>query len=181
MQGGVSGRNVAEMGGLLRGITEPCLRVGAALLTVTHFNKTGQDRITGAGTQEWARLIITLSAEYTYPQPEDDEHDTRDVQLSMEFSKAITGRYLVRRRTWTDDPDELDSPMHYKVRVYEDGGKPTGRKAKSGPTDTERKIGAAIAKLGPKASTAQIVKESGVSAASVARFRRKQRDLSDGA
>ena len=120
---GSSGSDLYAMGEALEGIQHVCQTTGAALIVVTHFNKTGEGRgakrITGVGPGAWGRVIGTAHVEHR-----DTDAVTRatDVILGWDFigGEIPDTNLHIRRRIWADDPDALGSPLNYELTVIED-------------------------------------------------------------
>lgn len=118
--GGADGKDLYAMGKVLERPQHMCARVDAALLLVTHFNRSrdakGATRITGAGPAEWGRVLIggTVITRHTHPL-------TKATTVLTEL-EAIGGEIpemtmRVRRVIRAEDPEDLDSPLHYSVDV----------------------------------------------------------------
>lgn len=152
-----------KMGALLEGPQRLCQEAGAALFVVTHFNRavgrTGAARITGAGPAEWGRVLITAEVK---SRMGDHRDGGTDVTTALEIiGGEIPDQYIsVRRRIWSDDPDDLDSPLHMVTEAeWTDG--PTSRAAtttESGPTlaPADQKILAALDDLARPVTVAEI-------------------------
>lgn len=128
---GSSGSDLYAMGEALEGIQHVCQSVGAALIVVTHFNKTGEGRgakrITGVGPAAWGRVVGTAHVEHKETDP-----DTKatDVILGWEFigGEIADTSLHIRRRVWADDAEKLGSPLNYRLVVIPDDFKsPTMR------------------------------------------------------
>jgi hypothetical protein len=120
---GAKGSDLYAMGETLEGVQHVCDGVGAALLVVTHFTKGGNgrgaQRITGVGPGAWGRVLITAHVEHRHTEP-----DTRATiaVLGLDFigDEIPDSALRIRRRVWADDPDDLDSRLHYDVEVVQD-------------------------------------------------------------
>lgn len=120
---GSSGSDLYAMGEALEGIQHVCQSVNAALIVVTHFNKTGEGRgakrITGVGPGAWGRVVGTAHVEHKETDP-----DTKatDVILGWEFigGEIPDTNIHIRRRVWADEPDKLGSPLNYQLTVIDD-------------------------------------------------------------
>jgi hypothetical protein len=120
---GAKGSDLFDMGAHLEAAQLICDRAGAALIVVAHFNKTGTgrgaQRITGVGPGAWGRVLITIHVEHRHTEP--DTNATVAV-LGLDFlgdEIPDTGA-RIRRRVWSDDPDDLESALHYAVDVVVD-------------------------------------------------------------
>lgn len=130
---GAKGSQLYEMGEHLEAVQQVAQRHDAALLIVHHWNKTGEGkgakRMTGVGPGEWGRVLISVSV-----RSKTTDKATRATQavLDWEFEGDEIPEMEVRtmRRVWSEDPDDLDSPMHYEVceveMTDEDEGDPDG-------------------------------------------------------
>jgi hypothetical protein len=108
-----------DMGAVLTPLQELCLSAGAPLLVGHHYNRRDgaarEERISGAGLLEWARLVITATA----PPRRDD---APDVTIAFE----ITGNaidplsFRIRRRVEALD-DSPDPELRYAVDVVAEG------------------------------------------------------------
>ncbi|MEY2472684.1 MAG: hypothetical protein QOK28_2013 [Actinomycetota bacterium] len=136
---GSKGASLYDMGEALEGIQNVAQHYDAALCIVHHWNQTGTgkgaDRMSGAGPAEWGRVLVSASVESRRIDPVDL---ASIVTLSLEFTgDEIPDTPLrIRRRVWTDDPDDLNSAMHYTVEELApappsdtaDGLKPSARR-----------------------------------------------------
>lgn len=115
---GADGKDLYAMGRLLERPQHLCERVGAALFVVTHFNRSrearGATRITGAGPAEWGRVIIGAAV---LTRSTDPETLATTVLAELEvIGGEVPDRTLrVRRVIRAEDPEDLDSPLHYTV------------------------------------------------------------------
>jgi hypothetical protein len=158
---GARGSDLYEMGAHLEGIQHICQRHGAALLIAHHWNKTGEGRgarrMSGVGPDAWGRILISAAV---MRRDTDRETGGSSVILELDFQgdeiPETTTR--IRRRVWTDDPNDLGSPMHYEVEQLvadpvvsnDDGLRPSARRVlavldASGEWETVRSIGDALA------------------------------------
>lgn len=109
---------LAEMGAVLTPLQEACSAHGAPLIVGHHYNRrTGaerEERISGAGILEWARLVITAEAKA--------RRDEADVVVTFE----VTGNALdpvtftVRRHVEALD-DTPDPELTYRAEVLAEG------------------------------------------------------------
>ena len=125
-----------KMGALLEGPQHICQAAGASLWVVHHFNRQagrGAGRMSGAGPAEWGRVLISASIKTRHT-------DTRTratyvvTELDMIGGEIADQTLRVNRRTWSDDPDDLDSPLHTETTAMwaEDDTPQTGA---PGPDD----------------------------------------------
>ncbi len=133
-----------DMGELLAPIQEHCQDVGATLVTVWHWNQTGRGtgplRFTGAGAAEWGRFLGSAAVERKAT-----EDGVSVVSSRWEFtgSEIADTAFRVQRRVWAENPDDLDSPLHYEVSVS--GGDVTSATSRVlqalGPESHPRRVG----------------------------------------
>lgn len=112
------------MGELLERPQHLCTAAGAALFVVHHYNRQrdvhGPGRMSGAGPAEWGRVLIGARVLTRHT----DAARRTDVLAELDIVGGdIPDRVVrVRRQVWADDPDDLDSPLHYAVTVVEAEG-----------------------------------------------------------
>jgi hypothetical protein len=123
---GARSSDLFEMGTNLEAIQVICQRYGSALLIAHHWNKTGDGkgakRMSGAGPDAWGRVLISAAVVSRHT---DRETGGSSVVLDLDFQgdEIPESTTRIRRKVWTDDPDELGSPMHYEIEAMEpDGG-----------------------------------------------------------
>lgn len=118
---GAKSSDLIEMGGHLEAAQVLCQRAGAALVIVHHWNKTGEGtgakRMTGAGSAEWGRVLVSVSVRSRHTDPD----GRTSVILDWEFmgDEIPETELRVRRQVWAEDADDLSSPMHYVVEVID--------------------------------------------------------------
>jgi hypothetical protein len=126
------GANLYAMGSVLRAIGEVCRRAGTALMIAHHWNKggtgTGRQRLSGTGTTQWARSIISVSTSSSFIETVEDDYDDRQVTqyrktanllLDVSGNSVVDQELTVRRLMYATDPVDLDSPLIYHVeRVH---------------------------------------------------------------
>jgi hypothetical protein len=108
-----------DMGAVLTPLQETCREAGSPLIIGHHFNrqegKTREDRISGAGLLEWARLVITATAP---PRREDDP----DVIVTFELSGNSIDPLTFRMRRRVVKLDETPNPeISYSAEVIAEG------------------------------------------------------------
>lgn len=124
---GARGSDLYEMGANLEGIQVICQRAGSALIIAHHWNKTGEGkgakRMSGAGPDAWGRVLISASVVSRHT---DRETGASSVVLDIDFQgdEIAETTTRIRRKVWTDDPDDLASAMHYEVEIMEAGAGP---------------------------------------------------------
>jgi hypothetical protein len=125
---GATGANLYAMGAVLSAIQGVCQAAGAALVVVTHWNKTGDgtgaQRISGVGPGAWGRVLASAGVAH---RASDTATGASTVVLGVEVIGGETAdqAFRVRRRVWADDPADLSSPLRYTVEVLA-GDDPAG-------------------------------------------------------
>lgn len=117
---GAETSSLTAMGEVLEQVQLACQKHGAAALVVHHWNKTGTgkgaDRMSGAGLAEWGRVLVSVEKKSTRPGPE--PASTRvSLMLTIEGDEVADQELNIIRDVWADDADDLDSTLHYGVRV----------------------------------------------------------------
>lgn len=118
--GNAKGADLYAMAPVLERIQHLCEPVGASLFVVTHYNrKEGNSplaRVTGAGPSEWGRVIIggRVVSRHT-------DNTTLATSATIELD-AVGGEIpdqalRIRREIRAENPDDLDSPLHYNVEA----------------------------------------------------------------
>jgi len=120
--GQASGGNLYEMGAVLTPIQAICQRAGAALVVVTHWNKTGEGtdhrRISGVGPSAWGRVLASAAVAYRGATPEGASQVVLAFQLVG--GEIPDTRFRVRRTVRALDPVDLASPLEYAAEVLAD-------------------------------------------------------------
>jgi hypothetical protein len=120
--GQATGGNLYEMGAVLTPIQAICQRAGAALVVVTHWNKTGEGtdhrRISGAGPSAWGRVLASAAIAYRGTTPEGGSAVVLGFQLVG--GEIPDTRFRVRRTVRALDPKDLASPLEYAAEVLPD-------------------------------------------------------------
>ena len=108
-----------DMGAVLTPLQETCREAGAPLMIGHHYNrqegKGREERISGAGLLEWARLVITATAP---PRRDEDPEVVVTFELSGNSIDPLTFR--VRRRVVKLD-DSPDPEISYSAEVVAEG------------------------------------------------------------
>jgi hypothetical protein len=121
---GARSSDLFEMGAHLEGIQIVCQRQGSALLIAHHWNKTGEGkgakRMSGAGMDAWGRILISAAV---ISRHTDRDTGASAVVLDIDFQgdEIAETTTRIRRKVWTDDPNDLNSAMHYEVEIMEAG------------------------------------------------------------
>ena len=134
-----AGADLYAMGAVLSGVQAVCQQAGAALVVVTHWNKTGEGRgakrITGVGPGAWGRVLASAGVAHRATGP--DGQSTVVLAVDVVGGELADTAFRVRRQVWADDPADLASPLHYQVEVLaedSDADQPTGRGANTKPS-----------------------------------------------
>jgi AAA domain len=156
---GGAGADLYAMGAILSGIQGVCQQAGAALVVVTHWNKTGEGRgarrISGVGPGAWGRVLASAGVAHRATAPD----GTSTVVLAVE----VTGGeipdqcFRVRRQVRAEDPGDLASPLHYRVEVLDDADpdSPTAGRA-GGLSPSRRLVLGALRAGGPMQTVKQL-------------------------
>jgi hypothetical protein len=124
------------MGAVLAGIQAVCQQAGAALVVVTHWNKTGEGRgakrISGVGPGAWGRVLASAGVAHRASGPD----GTSTVVLSVEVigGELADLAFRVRRTVRAEDPADLASLLHYAVKVLPDDPEDDGLAADLKPS-----------------------------------------------
>jgi hypothetical protein len=120
--GAATGADLYGMGAVLSGIQGVCQQAGAALVVVTHWNKTGEGRgakrISGVGPGAWGRVLASAGVAHRTSGPD----GTSTVVLAVDVigGELADLAFRVRRQVRAEDPADLASPLHYQVEVLPD-------------------------------------------------------------
>jgi hypothetical protein len=114
-----AGADLYAMGAVLSAIQGVCQQAGAALVVVTHWNKTGEGRgakrISGVGPGAWGRVLASAAVAHRTTSP--DGASTVVLAFEVIGGELADTAFRVRRRVWATDPADLASPLHYAVEV----------------------------------------------------------------
>lgn len=116
---GAKGSDLYAMGELLERAQHLCEPENVALLAVTHYNRkegNGALRISGAGPAEWGRVLIgaKVVSRHTHPQT---LATSLLAELDILGGEVPDQAIRVRRDIHSDNPEDLDSPLHYRVEI----------------------------------------------------------------
>jgi hypothetical protein len=154
--GGATGADLYGMGAVLSGIQAVCQQAGAALVVVTHWNKTGEGRgakrISGVGPGAWGRVLASAGVAHRATGPD----GTSTVVLAVDVigGELADLAFRVRRQVRAEDPADLASPLHYQVEVLPDDPDDDGVAADLKPS--RRWVLAALRAGGAMQSVAQL-------------------------
>jgi len=108
-----------DMGAVLTPLQESCMAAGAPLIVGHHYNRregvNREERISGAGLLEWARLVITATA-----PPRRDEDPDVVVTFEVTGNSIDPLTFRVRRRVAALD-DSPDPELSYSAEVIAEG------------------------------------------------------------
>lgn len=113
-----------NMGAHLQQVQAHAQAAGSALVVVHHWNQSGTgsgaERMSGAGPAEWGRVLVSVKA---ISKNTDPVTKASNVTLAFTFvgDEIPDTEQRFRRTVWADDPDDLNSPMHYTVEALEAG------------------------------------------------------------
>jgi hypothetical protein len=155
---GTTGANLYAMGAVLSAIQGVCQQAGAALVVVTHWNKTGDgtgvQRISGVGPGAWGRVLASAGVAHRATDPATGA-STVVLGVELRGGELADQAFRVRRRVWADDPADLASALHYQVEVLpdqEDAGDP----AATGLHQSRQWVLAALRQGGPMQTVKQL-------------------------
>jgi AAA domain len=108
-----------DMGAVLTPLQEACQAAGAPLIVGHHYNRRDganrEERISGAGLLEWARLVITATA----PRRRDEDPDVV-VTFEVTGNSIDPLTFRVRRRVEALD-DSPNPELRYSAEVIAEG------------------------------------------------------------
>lgn len=150
---GAKGGDLYGMGELLERAQIVSETYAAALVVVTHFNRgnrSGTNRITGAGPAEWARVVIGADVKSRHLDP-DTKATTVLTALDVIGGEVPESAFRLKRVICADDPDDLNSPLRYSVEVIEDDDQ--GQGADDDMPPARRKLLEAVDAIGQQGAT----------------------------
>ena len=119
--GEVESGQLNKMGAALGAIQHVTQQVGAALVVVHHWNKTGEGggrkRLSGAGPAAWGRVLVNLAVIRHTTDPAG--RSVVDLRIDAVGDEIPEHELTIRRTVWAEDPDDLTSAMHYEVERTE--------------------------------------------------------------
>jgi hypothetical protein len=156
---GATGANLYAMGAVLSAIQGVCQVAGAALVVVTHWNKTGDgsgaQRISGVGPGAWGRVLASAGVAHRATSP--DGASTVVLAVEVIGGETADQHFRIRRTVGADDPTDLASPLRYTVEVLagdDPAGTPGGPEASLRPS--ARWVLAALRDGGPMQTAKQL-------------------------
>jgi hypothetical protein len=154
--GAASGADLYAMGAVLSGIQGVCQQARAALVVVTHWNKTGEGRgakrISGVGPGAWGRVLASAGVAHRTTTP--DGASTVVLAVEVIGGELADLAFRVRRTVRAEDPTDLASPLHYAVEVLPEDSDDDGVGADLKPS--RRWVLAALRAGGAMQSVAQL-------------------------
>ena len=159
--GGANGADLYAMGVVLERPQHICQEAGAALLVVTHYNRSrdlkGAARLTGAGPAEWGRVLLAAAVISRHTEPLTMTSTTL-VELDVMGGEIPDQTLRVRRKVWASDPNDLDSPLNYEVAVLEAEERlPVSSEGGSSLSPAARKLLAAVEAMAEPANVTRLV------------------------
>lgn len=121
--GGANGADLYSMGAMLGSIQHIVQAAGASLMISHHWNKTGEgnghNRSSGVGPGAWGRFLISVAV-LNSRTDKDTQETTVRLKWMFKGDEIPETEVTVVRRIYAEDPDDLNSPMHYSVEQVED-------------------------------------------------------------
>ncbi len=158
--GGANGADLYAMGVVLERPQHICQETDAALLVVTHYNRSrdlkGAARLTGAGPAEWGRVLLAAAVISRHTEPVTMASTTL-VELDVMGGEIPDQTLRVRRKVWATDPADLDSPLNYEVAVIEAEERPLISSEGSSLSPAARKLLAAVEAMPEPANVTRLV------------------------
>ncbi|MEU1679284.1 AAA family ATPase [Micromonospora zamorensis] len=115
---GANGADLYAMGAMLGNVQRITQGAGAALMIAHHWNKTGtgagHHRSSGVGPGAWGRVLISV---HVKSRATDPVTKATTVTLKWEFrgDEIPDTEAVFVRQVWADDPDDLNSSLHYVI------------------------------------------------------------------
>ena len=120
---GGKGSDLFAMGEMLGNVQRVVQPRGATLIINHHWNKTGEgsghNRSSGVGPGAWGRFLISVGVKSNHTDPV-TQATTVHTAWSIRGDEIADNAAAFVRRVWVDDPDDLNSPMHYSVEPHAD-------------------------------------------------------------
>jgi DNA-binding transcriptional ArsR family regulator len=136
---GARSSDLNEMGGHLEAAQLIAQRYGSALMVVHHWNQTGSGkgaiRFSGAGPSAWGRVLISAAVVSRHTDPV-TRRTTVVLDLDCQGDETADRTVRIRREVWSDDPDDLSSPLHYRVTELDEPAPSDPRTAGLAPAAT---------------------------------------------
>jgi len=111
---GASLYGMAEVLGRAQALAE---NADAALIVSHHWNQSGKGsgfgRMSGAGPEEWGRVL--WSVEVDRGESVHTDGSLSHLTVRVRGGEVADTAFTVTREVWADDPDDLNSVMHYEL------------------------------------------------------------------
>lgn len=139
---GAKSSSLFEMAAVLEPVQHACQEAASALVVVHHWNQTGsgkgKERFSGAGSEEWGRVLVSVAVEN---RTTDEETKETRVTLDWRFAgdEIPDTELRVVRSVLALDPDNLTSPMKYSVTIADQETRATGEEW-HGPTQCKSAV-----------------------------------------
>ncbi len=121
--GGANGADLYSMGAMLGAIQHIVQSAGASLLLSHHWNKTGEGsghhRSSGVGPGAWGRFLISVGV-LNSRTDKDTQETTVRLKWMFKGDEIPETDFTLVRRIYAEDPEDLNSRMHYSVERVED-------------------------------------------------------------
>lgn len=117
------GKTLSRTGAVLRNLQGVAAELDSAILITTHWNKAGEGsgfgRWSGAGLQEWGRVLINVGVgDHKDAQAYNvDPTGRTTAELTVDVKGQTSGSYALTRAVWSDDVAKADTRMHYEAVV----------------------------------------------------------------
>jgi hypothetical protein len=115
--GGSDGASLYGMALVLEKVQHVATVAGSALIVIHHWNQTGKgsgfSRMSGAGPEEWGRVLWSVDVNRgESPRP---DGSLVHLTVSVRGGEVADAAFALTREVWVDDPDDLNSAMHYRL------------------------------------------------------------------
>ena len=158
--GGANGADLYAMGVVLERPQHICQETGAALLVVTHYNRSrdlkGAARLTGAGPAEWGRVLLAAAVISRHTDAATMASTTL-VELDVMGGEIPDQTLRIRRKVWATDPNDLDSPLNYEVTLVAAEERPLTTNGGSSLSPAARKLLGAVEAMTEPANVTRLV------------------------
>lgn len=115
---GGKGSDLFAMGEMLGNVQRVVQPRGATLIINHHWNKTGEgsghNRSSGVGPGAWGRFLVSVGVKSNKTDPKTQMTTVRTL-WSIKGDEIADTTAAFTRKVWVDDPDDLNSAMHYSI------------------------------------------------------------------
>lgn len=115
---GGKGSDLFAMGEMLGNVQRVVQPRNATLIINHHWNKTGEgsghNRSSGVGPGAWGRFLVSVGVKSNRTDPKTQMTTVRTL-WSIKGDEIADTTAAFTRRVWVDDPDDLNSAMHYSI------------------------------------------------------------------